>query len=266
MIARVRAKLLFLAAAMVASLCGAQAQETTQNQPVCRMHFTQSWEDYDAPLGAMPTSEFSKQMKKVFGKAGVTLQAAPFVPWNRAIEQVTRGKDHGLSVALETPERAKALAFLGPIFRNKWYAYKKSGADPDITAPKVGVYSTYAYLAPVKKAVEDINGEIVGMPLERLGRMLDEQRVDIIYAPELGIGYLQDRMKQALEQVPGIEFDMLTYVAIRHDAPCMQHKDVLNQALLDWSQSEVAKAYAVASPQARTFSEILESAKEYPNK
>lgn len=233
--------------------------------PVCRVHFTQSWEDFDAPLGAKPSSEFSRQLINVFQKAGIKLEPAPFVPWTRAIEQVTRGKDHGLSVALETPQRAEALAFLGPIFRNKWYAYKKSGSDPDLTAPKVGVYSTYAYLEPVKKAVKDINGEIVGMPLERLGRMLEEQRVDLIYAPELGIGYLQDRMKQALELVPGIEFDMLTYVAIRHDAPCMQHKEALNQALIDWSQSDVAQAYAVASPQARTFSEILESATEYQN-
>lgn len=257
--------ILLLVALPLAVAANAVAQEAGEYTPVCRVHFTQSWEDFDAPLGSTPTSEFSKQMIKVFRQAGVKLELAPFVPWTRAIEQVTRGTDHGLSVALETPERAEEMAFLGPIFSNKWYVYKKTGTEPDLTAPKVGIYSTYAGLAPVQKAVADINGEIVGMPLQRLGRMLDEQRIDIIYAPELGIGYLQDRMKQALELVPGIQFDMLTYVAIRHDAPCMQRKEQLNQALMDWSTSEVAQAYAIASPQARTFADILENAKGQNN-
>lgn len=212
----------------------------------------------------MPTSEFFRQIERVFAKAGVRLRPEPFVPWTRAVEQVVRGTGHGLSVALETPERAEVLEFLGPIFRSKWYAYKKSGTEgPDLSAPKVGVYSTYAALAPVKKAVAEINGDIIGMPLQRLGRLLEEERIDILYAPAIGIGYLQEKMAQSLEKVPGIEFDMLSYVAIRKDAPCMEKKDALNTALVDWSKSEVAQAYAVASPLSRTFADIMQSAQRY---
>lgn len=248
---------------------GAQAQEASENTKIadpltCRIHFTRSWEDYGAEMGTVPTSEFYRQLERVFADVGVRLEPEPFVPWSRAIEQVVRGTGHGLSVALETPERAEVLEFLGPIFRSRWNAYKKQGAaDPDLNNPKVGVYSTYANLAPVQKAVEDINGEIVGMPLPRLSRLLEENRVDILYAPAIGIGYLQERMNLALEKIPGIEFEMLSYVAIRKDAPCMKHQDALNEALIAWSKTEIAQSYAVASPLSRTFTEVLESAKKH---
>ncbi len=230
--------------------------------PTCRIHFTKSWEDYAADFGEMPTSEFSRQLTSAFKSAGVHLAPEPFVPWSRATEQVMRGNGHGLSVALETPERAEVLEFLGPIFRSKWYAYQKSGEPQvDTTNPKVGVFNTYADLAPVQQAVKDINGQIIGMPLERLGRMLETGYIDMIYGPVIGVGYLQDKMKQELERVPGIEFEMLSYVAIRKDAPCMHKKDALNVALAEWSQSDIALAYSTASPLAKNFADIMKSAR-----
>lgn len=259
----------YLTFLLLFATCAVNAQETpkttkTTDPPTCRIHFTRSWEDYGAEMGTVPTGEFYRQLERVFAGVGVRLEPEPFVPWSRAIEQVVRGTGHGLSVALETPERAEVLAFLGPIFRSKWYAYKKQGADdPDLSNPKVGVYSTYSDLAPVQKAVEDINGEIVGMPLPRLSRLLEENRVDILYAPAIGIGYLQERMNLALEKIPGIEFEMLSYVAIRKDAPCMKQKEALNEALIAWSETEIAQSYAVASPLSRTFTEVLESAKKH---
>lgn len=235
-----------------------QNEDKSGGVPMCRLHFTRSWEDYGAALGTMPTTEFSRQLGVVFADVGTRMEPEPFVPWTRAIEQVMRGSDHGLSVALATPERAKTLEFLGPIFRSKWYAYKKQGHPvTNMDNPKVGVFNTYAELAPVQKAVSEINGEIIGMPLQRLGRMLEEGRVDLIYGPVIGIGYLQNQMHQTLEQVPGIEFELLSYVAIRKDAPCMSRKDALNEALVAWSETDVAQAYSTASPLSKTFADIM---------
>lgn len=240
---------------------GTLADDVPVDLAVCRIHFTKSWEDQDAPLGTLPTTMFSKELVKVFESVGAKLEPAPYVPWTRATEQVARGTDHGLSVALETPERGKTLAFLGPIFRNKWYAYKTINQPLNAEKPKVGVYGTYAKLAPIQEAVKAINGEIIGMPLERLGRMLEEGRIDLIYSPPLGVGYLNERLQQSLETVPGIEFEVLTYVAVRHDAPCMAMKDELNEALQTWAESDVAKVLASASSEDRTYEEILASAK-----
>ncbi|MBO6505884.1 MAG: hypothetical protein JJ850_02385 [Kordiimonadaceae bacterium] len=253
MFAKICVKTLIVAAALGLPLSLAHAQEGTEARPSCRMYFTQSWDDINAPLGSYPTSGFYQKLKTIFADAGAELIAEPFVPWTRAVEEVMRGKGQGLSMALETPSRAEKLAFLGPIFTNKWYKYIRRGANPNMASPTVGVLRTYADLTPIIEAVEAMNGTLIGMPYERLGRMLEEDRVDVILASEYGISLLLDRRQQQLERLPGEGVDVHTYVAIKHDAPCMTRKAELNAALSTWAKTDDAKTYSVGPPNAQNL-------------
>lgn len=228
--------------------------------PTCRIHFTRSWEDLDASIGTLPKSEFFKQIKSAFAKGGVRLEAAPFVPWSRATEQVLRGEDHGLSLALKTTERQEELAFLGPIFETTWYAYKIKGTgERDLIGAKIGVSNSYAKLEPIVAAIQAFQGEIIGMPAQRLGRMLKEQRVDAIAWPEYGIDYLQQEMQLELERSSGVAFNVQTFVAVRKDAPCMSRRVQLNEALRAWSKTDIAIAYSKASPLTRNVASSLDA-------
>lgn len=226
--------------------------------PACRLHFTMDWEDNDTEPGTLPQSRFSKEIQGVFQSVGVHLEPEPITPWPRAIEQVMRGQSHGLAVALKTPERAEVMHFLGPVFLTPWAAYRHKETQISSTErPKIGVFDTYAHLAPIQEAVADIGGDIVSLSPERLGRMLAAGRIDMLYAPNLEERDIQELVKQPLETISDLGFDVRIYVALRKDAPCAGQRERLDAAIDAWSTTDIAQAYGIAPITSRTFGEVM---------
>lgn len=213
-----------------------------EDKPVCRIHFFKNWSDTYAPDGAIPSSDFSKAMIRVFDNAGVILEPVPFMPWPRAVESVMRGRDHGLSVVLKTHDRLKKLEFLGPVFIFNWGAFRSLKREYDFKeSPRVGIPIQFSHLTPVKEAVDAIGGEAVSMSLPRLQRMLDEGLIDLIFGPHAGQRDIDKAIGKTIVEVPSMAFEVRSYVAIRKDAPCISQKSALNTAIIAWSKTEEAQ-------------------------
>lgn len=221
--------------AAIPSVAGSGAQPQGK---ACRILFPDESNAVGNRMGEMPSGPFHDVVVKIFADAGVAMETAPLTPWNRSVELVMREVADGLAVSMKTRDRTPTLHMIGPFMVRPWAIYKLAGTGLSPGGSSVvGVPMMFADLEPVKNAVARVNAISVELPIRRLARMLAEKRVDTIFITRDGMEFWSKETGVQMEEVPGTEVLIPTFIAINKKSHCASQRDKLQAAMDRWIAS-----------------------------
>lgn len=177
--------------------------------------------------------EVVKEIQRVVGDDS-ELKA---VPWLRAYEQTQLAQNHALFAIVRIPEREKLFKWVGPVFEEGDYFFKRKGSSLEINsledaknveriAVRKGVYSHQALIAAGFTNLD------VGPSYESSLRKLIEQRVDLVLMGERTYYY---KTKDA-----GVEPDMFertNYQFNKSGAWLAFSLDVPDETIARWQEA-----------------------------